>query len=210
MGWIEQCKIRSIIDMPVDVRPGDEIVTLSTCAYDFDEARFVVMARKVRYDESESATVDVTKAKLNPNPVYPQAWYENHKGAKPDLGVLNPKYYEPGSDVLEYTQPTTTLPTTSPKTTEPGSATAPSTTTATQATTRAPSSPPTTTKPTQPTTTRPTTPSTTAPKPTEPPTTRPPSPTTATTVPQSTKPPTAQPTDPPSEAPAANATQAQE
>ena len=210
MGWIEQCKIRSIIDMPVDVQPGDEIVTLSTCAYDFDEARFVVMARKVRYDESESATVDVTKAKLNPNPVYPQAWYENHKGAKPDLGVLNPKYYEPGSDVLEYTQPTTTLPTTSPKTTEPGSATAPSTTTATQATTRAPSSPPTTTKPTQPTTTRPTTPSTTAPKPTEPPTTRPPSPTTATTVPQSTKPPTAQPTDPPSEAPAANATQAQE
>lgn len=58
----------------VDIKPGDKILTLSTCCYEFDNSRFVVMARRVRDGESE--TVDVSKVKKNNNQKFPQAWYD--------------------------------------------------------------------------------------------------------------------------------------
>ena len=51
-------------------------MTLVTCEdanISFDNARLVVMAKKVSDDELQNMTFE---AQLNPNPRYPQAWYD--------------------------------------------------------------------------------------------------------------------------------------
>ena len=81
LGFIDDAKKRSIIDTGVDVSYDDEIITLSTCTYEFDEARLVVMARRVR--DGETNITDTNAAKVNPNPLYPQIWYDLKGGKKP-------------------------------------------------------------------------------------------------------------------------------
>lgn len=83
MNYIYQVRARSIFNCPVDVNEDDTLITLSTCAYDFDQFRFVVVARRVR--EGETAKVDTSKASINPNPVYPDIWYTVNGGKKPVL-----------------------------------------------------------------------------------------------------------------------------
>lgn len=80
MKYIEQLKERSLYDTGVDVISSDKILTLSTCTYDFDDARFVVVARLVR--DGESTDIDTSQAKVNDNPRYPQAWYGKKKKDK--------------------------------------------------------------------------------------------------------------------------------
>ena len=81
LNFVYELRMRSFIDCPVDVNEHDTIVTLSTCCYDFDDFRFVVVARKVRDGEEE--TVDVSKAKYSDNPLYPDVWYTYRGGSKP-------------------------------------------------------------------------------------------------------------------------------
>lgn len=77
--WIEYSRHRSLFDIPVDVTVEDEIVTLSTCCYDYDNARFVIMGRLVRPDEStEVSTGDAVK---NPDVIYSKEYYSK-KGMK--------------------------------------------------------------------------------------------------------------------------------
>ncbi|OJU09362.1 MAG: hypothetical protein BGN88_05185 [Clostridiales bacterium 43-6] len=85
MQWIEACKNRSIIQAPVGILPTDEMITLQTCDYDFEEARLIVMARKVR--DGESKQVEIAGAKYNPKPLFPQAWYDKKGGKKPQYAV---------------------------------------------------------------------------------------------------------------------------
>ena len=73
-SWVDEARERSLISTGVDVENGDNIITLVTCAYDFDNARFVVMARETR--EGESVLADTSKAYANPSPRYPKRWYE--------------------------------------------------------------------------------------------------------------------------------------
>lgn len=80
MKYIELLKERSLYDTGVDVISSDKILTLSTCAYNFDSARFVVVARMVR--PGESPEVDTSMAKENEKPHYPQAWYGKKKKDK--------------------------------------------------------------------------------------------------------------------------------
>ncbi len=82
-SFINQVKARSIIDTGVDVSVDDNFITLSTCTYEFDDARFVVIARRVR--EGESDVVEVLSAKRNAQPLYPDIWYELYGGDKPEL-----------------------------------------------------------------------------------------------------------------------------
>lgn len=63
--FINNIMLRTQIITPVDVRYGDEFLTLSTCSNEFDQSRFVVFARKVR--EGEDASVDALQAYLNPD-----------------------------------------------------------------------------------------------------------------------------------------------
>lgn len=72
---------RKLYTTGVDILPTDKILTLSTCLYDFDDARFVVIARMVR--EGESEEVDVSLVEENANPRYPQAWYDKNNKSNP-------------------------------------------------------------------------------------------------------------------------------
>ena len=80
--WLSEAKERSIINTNVSVDSSDNILTLSTCCYDFDDARFVVMAKKVANDYDKS---EIDLAGYNTNPKYPQAWYDKNgkEGYKP-------------------------------------------------------------------------------------------------------------------------------
>lgn len=53
--WIDECKKRSLLNISVDIQPHDQVLTLSTCTYEFDDARFVVMARRVHSGEKAGA-----------------------------------------------------------------------------------------------------------------------------------------------------------
>lgn len=79
INWIEEAYQRSIIQTPVDILPDDRILTLSTCGYEFENQRFVVMARQVRTLDGESRDVAVNDARRNPNPRYPKKWYDTKK-----------------------------------------------------------------------------------------------------------------------------------
>ena len=72
--FINEVRLRSIINTNVTVNSNDKIITLVTCAKDFDDARLVVMGRMVR--DNEDTTVDINGATLNPQPKYPQLWYD--------------------------------------------------------------------------------------------------------------------------------------
>ncbi len=73
-AWVDEARQRSLINTDIDVQFGDNIITLVTCDYVFDNARFIVMARETR--NGEEAAVDTTNAVLNPEPRYPKAWYD--------------------------------------------------------------------------------------------------------------------------------------
>ncbi len=72
--YIEEIDKRKLYTTGVDINVTDKILTLSTCAYDFDDARLVVVARERR--EGESIAVDTSKAYKNNDPKFPQAWYD--------------------------------------------------------------------------------------------------------------------------------------
>lgn len=80
-AYLNELAQRSLYDTGVDVLPTDKLLTLSTCSHEFDDARFVVVARLVR--TGESAEVDVSKATENSNPRFPQAYYDAKKLTNP-------------------------------------------------------------------------------------------------------------------------------
>ncbi len=84
-SYIAEIDRRKLYTTGVDILPSDKILTLSTCLYDFDSARLVIVARMVRDGESEE--VDTSLAKANPNPQYPQAWYDKKGGTNPYKNV---------------------------------------------------------------------------------------------------------------------------
>lgn len=79
--YIEEIDKRKFYTTGVDINTSDKILTLSTCAYDFTDARLVVVARLKR--DGESVSVDTSKAYENPNPKYPQKWYDVNKKSNP-------------------------------------------------------------------------------------------------------------------------------
>jgi SrtB family sortase len=80
-AYVEQLKLRSLLDTGVDAKPGDTLLTLSTCTNEFADARFVIAARKLREGEDPAALTSA--AKMNPDPLYPDIWYETFGGTKP-------------------------------------------------------------------------------------------------------------------------------
>lgn len=79
--FLSEVGARTIYFPNVDVSPSDRILTLSTCTYEFDEARLVVMARMMRPGEDEK--VNTSFIKVNDNPRYPAAYYK-------EKGLSNP------------------------------------------------------------------------------------------------------------------------
>ena len=72
-NWIDEAKKRSVINSNVEVDYGDSILTLITGCDDFDDARLVVMAKKI--DSSEKADFETAHAYANHKPLYPEKWY---------------------------------------------------------------------------------------------------------------------------------------
>lgn len=70
--FIKDLQSRSLINTTVDVLPSDNIVVLSTCSYEFDDFRTVLIARKIR--KGESKDVNVEDAVVNPSPVLPECY----------------------------------------------------------------------------------------------------------------------------------------
>ena len=86
LSWIDEALERSLITTNIEIDENDEILTLSTCCYDFDDARYVIMAKKL---DNSVAAPDVSSAAYNKNARYPQAWYdkrglEGYKSANDD------------------------------------------------------------------------------------------------------------------------------
>ena len=75
--YIKEVDKRKLYTTGVDINENDKILTLQACVYDFDGAMIVVVAREKR--EGESISVDTSKAYDNPNPKYPQKWYDVNK-----------------------------------------------------------------------------------------------------------------------------------
>lgn len=94
--WINEARVRSLITTDIDIAYTDEILTLQTCNDSFEsndeKARLIVMARRVR--DGESKEVDTSGAKKNPNPKYPQMWYDVN-------GQVNPYYNAEDVSVAE-------------------------------------------------------------------------------------------------------------
>lgn len=97
LKFIDDTKKRSIINTGVEVVAEDEIITLSTCTYEFDDARLVVMARRIR--EGETNINDTSKANVNPNPLYPQIWYDIKGGKKPYFVEASSEIPSESSDI---------------------------------------------------------------------------------------------------------------
>lgn len=80
-SYLNEIAQRSLYDTGVDVTSSDKILTLSTCSHEFDDARFVVVARLVR--TGESAKVDTSLAVENSNPRFPQTYYDKKRTKNP-------------------------------------------------------------------------------------------------------------------------------
>ncbi len=73
-NYIAEIDKRKLYTTGVDINENDKILTLSTCCYDFEEANLVVVGRLLR--EGESPAVDTSLVAENPNPKFPQAYYD--------------------------------------------------------------------------------------------------------------------------------------
>ena len=91
-GFIEEINKRRLYVTDVDINSDDKMLVLSTCVRNLDiykngrrtykaDARLVVLARAVR--DGESAQVNVDNAYVNPNPKYPQLWYDKNNKSNP-------------------------------------------------------------------------------------------------------------------------------
>ena len=91
-SYIVEITTRSLYFPDVEVVKTDRILTLSTCTRDMDikgqgetNARFVIVARMVRDGESEEVNVD--GAYINPQPKYPQIWYDKYGQNNPYINA---------------------------------------------------------------------------------------------------------------------------
>lgn len=83
MNYVYLVRERSLIDTGVTCNEDDQLITLSTCSYEYSEFRTVVVARKTR--AGETSKVDTSKAKANPDPLWPDVYYGYNDSAKPKV-----------------------------------------------------------------------------------------------------------------------------
>lgn len=83
MDFVYNVLERSLIDTGVTVNENDQLLTLSTCSYEFSNFRTVIVARRVR--RGEKSEVDVSKAVYNNDAVWPQCWYARNGGTRKEL-----------------------------------------------------------------------------------------------------------------------------
>lgn len=84
LNYVYQLRIRSELNIDcVDITDTDQILILSTCSYEVDNYRTVIVARKVR--DGEDPFVDVDSVTVNKNPLFPASYYYRYGGKAPKL-----------------------------------------------------------------------------------------------------------------------------
>lgn len=78
--YIDEITKRSQIITGIDCCEEDDYLTLSTCSTEFDESRHVLVARKLRSDET-TESFDLSAFSKNPNPKWPAIYYKYNGGA---------------------------------------------------------------------------------------------------------------------------------
>jgi len=86
MNYVYNMKVRSIIDIPVPINEDDQLITLSTCSYEYDEFRTVICARKIR--NNEKVTDYIKNAKPAKDPVWPDIHYYANGGERPEVSTF--------------------------------------------------------------------------------------------------------------------------
>ncbi len=103
LNFVYQLRIRSVLNLDmVDVNENDELLTLSTCSYELDNYRTVIIARKVR--EGEDPGVDVEKAAKNETPLFPESYYYRKGGKAPEVAATFEEALDAG-EINWYTAP---------------------------------------------------------------------------------------------------------
>ncbi|MGN1090191.1 MAG: class B sortase [Huintestinicola sp.] len=77
--FISEVSKRSTIITGIDCTEDDKYLTLSTCSTEWDDSRHIIVARKLRDDET-TASIDTTKFSKNPNPKWPAIYYKYNGG----------------------------------------------------------------------------------------------------------------------------------
>ena len=120
MNYVYNVRIRSLINCPVDVNEDDELITLSTCSYEYTNFRTVVVARRVRI--GESSNVDTKKASENDNAVWPEVYYSSRGGTRPTVTDFCTAYEKKQIDWYDgnydFKDQKVSVPTTAPSTTD--------------------------------------------------------------------------------------------
>lgn len=78
--FIAQVRARSMLDVDIAVDSFDQLITLSTCGYEFAGERVVLMARRIRPNEAADQFVSAQYTR-NPSPIMPEPWVRLY-GAK--------------------------------------------------------------------------------------------------------------------------------
>lgn len=64
----------------IDVNKDDKFITLSTCSYEWEPSRHVIIARKLRAGETPE-NIDTTGFSVNSNPKWPAVYYKYNGGS---------------------------------------------------------------------------------------------------------------------------------
>ena len=84
LNYVYQLRIRSELNIDtVDITDTDQLLVLSTCSYEVDDYRTVVVARRVR--DGEDPAVDVDSVTVNKTPLYPNSYYYRYGGKAPQI-----------------------------------------------------------------------------------------------------------------------------
>ena len=51
MDFINEARERSFFEIPIDVQPGDRLLSLVTCSYTMNDGRLIILLREIRPDE---------------------------------------------------------------------------------------------------------------------------------------------------------------
>ncbi|MGN0452412.1 MAG: class B sortase [Ruminococcus sp.] len=83
MNYIYNVKVRSLFDVPVPINEDDQIITLSTCSYEYTDFRTVVAARKIRPGEDVRDIVKNTT--INEQAVWPEVHHNATGTTRPEV-----------------------------------------------------------------------------------------------------------------------------
>ena len=78
-SFINEINARSHFHTGIDVNENDQFITLSTCSYEWEPARHVIIGRKLRAGET-TENLDTTGFEVNTNPKWPAVYYKYNGG----------------------------------------------------------------------------------------------------------------------------------